>query len=211
MTTPLHIEPCARDSEVLAQLTGPNYHDVVVPKPWGWEFLIYETPQTATWYLRLLPYQETSMHCHQKKQTTLLVVTGAVIVTTFLRRDYLNAGDSIILAPGVFHSTHATFQQGAEVIEVETPPDKTDLVRMVDTYDREKKGYEKEFRAPEPDDGYFTLNRKTERLFGKRSLRLRAVLRGQPYPVGTIPLRWDTWAPTSPGNDAGVFEVLEFA
>lgn len=166
------IPPCQRDEEVRAQL-APSYKNKVVVKPWGWEFLIHETEQTATWYLRLNgDGAQTSMHCHQQKKTTLLVLSGSAVVTTFLRRDYLGVGDAVVIAPGVFHSTQAPFRTGAEIVEVETPPNKQDLLRMVDQYDREKQGYEQSFSPVNLDDYHrFNLSEQGQ-AFGNRLLRL---------------------------------------
>jgi putative hemolysin len=51
-------------------------------------------------------------------------------------------GDAVIIDAGVFHSTKALSQEGISVIEVESPPDKLDLVRLEDNYGRESCGYE---------------------------------------------------------------------
>ena len=60
----------------------------------------------------------------------------------FLKRPYLKPGDAIILEKGVFHSTKSLSEEGIFLLEIESPPYKTDLVRLEDHYGREKFGYE---------------------------------------------------------------------
>ncbi len=50
--------------------------------------------------------------------------------------------EAIMIDSGVFHSSEATSAKGAIIMEIETPPDKLDLVRLKDKYGREEKGYE---------------------------------------------------------------------
>ena len=50
--------------------------------------------------------------------------------------------DGLTLEKEVFHSTKALSPDGIEIIEIETPPNKTDLVRLNDSYGRECHGYE---------------------------------------------------------------------
>ena len=53
-----------------------NYSDVVVKKPWGKEYLIYENEDLGIWFLHIEEGQSTSMHCHPKKNTGLIVMDG---------------------------------------------------------------------------------------------------------------------------------------
>lgn len=119
-----------------------DYKRVVVNKPWGYEYLIFENKHVAVWVLFLKNGAATSMHCHPKKRTSLAVLSGSVVTST-LESDYsLNSLDSIIFENSVFHSTRSTSPEGAFVMEVEVPPDKRDLVRLKDKYGRENRGYE---------------------------------------------------------------------
>ena len=45
-----------------------KYQNKKVNKPWGNEYLIFETPNSATWCLQLDYNQKTSLHCHPKKK-----------------------------------------------------------------------------------------------------------------------------------------------
>lgn len=117
-----------------------NYKDVVVPKPWGHEYLLFDYNDVAGWVLNIHVGEKTSLHCHPKKKTSLIVLCGTAKVSFLSSDQYLNAGDKIIIRPGVFHSTTAV--TALTLLEVETPVDKGDLVRLKDSYGREGKPYE---------------------------------------------------------------------
>ena len=38
--------------------------EVIVKKPWGYEYLCYENEDVAVWFLHIEYNQKTSMHCH---------------------------------------------------------------------------------------------------------------------------------------------------
>lgn len=119
-----------------------DYRNKVVVKPWGYEFLIFENECVAVWYLHIRKGHSTSMHCHPTKKTSLIVLSGNALCNTFEHRNYLNDMQGVIIEPGVFHSTQSLSPGGINLIEVETPPNKTDLVRLNDEYGRESRGYE---------------------------------------------------------------------
>jgi mannose-6-phosphate isomerase-like protein (cupin superfamily) len=119
-----------------------NYREKVVIKPWGYEFLIFENESVAIWFLRINKGHSTSMHCHPHKKTCLITLSGEALCNTFGRRNYLKDMEAIVIENSVFHSTKALSSQGIELLEIETPPNKTDLVRLNDSYGRETKSYE---------------------------------------------------------------------
>jgi hypothetical protein len=82
------------------------------------------------------------MHCHPRKKTALILLSGRAMCNTFLHRNFLSAGDALLIDAAVFHSTKALSPEGIFLIEVETPPWKTDLIRLDDDYGRELCGYE---------------------------------------------------------------------
>lgn len=141
-----------RDTSALAQIRAanppataaqpPDYRDIVVVKPWGHEFLIFENSDVAIWFLHIQKGHATSMHCHPNKKTSLLLLKGFALCNTFFNRNYLNGPDAIVIDKGVFHSTNSLSPEGVYLIEVESPPDKGDLVRLDDQYGRKGKGYE---------------------------------------------------------------------
>lgn len=119
-----------------------SYKNKVVIKPWGYEFLAFENAQTAVWLLFISKGNSTSMHCHPKKKTSLIILSGTAISNTLGSHNYLRGGDALILDKCVFHSTKVLSQEGMYLLEIESPPMKTDLVRLEDKYGRETSGYE---------------------------------------------------------------------
>ena len=146
------IDVSARDTELFATLDAvqpegvsidlSDYSKVVVKKPWGYEYLIFGSKAIAVWVLCLKRGAQTSMHCHPKKKTSLVVLEGEVVCSTVSQRLHRTAGQGLLLEKGVFHQTTAVSENGAFVMEIETPVDKRDLVRLMDKYGREKLGYE---------------------------------------------------------------------
>ena len=160
-----------------------DYTKVVVKKPWGYEYLIFGSDEIAVWILCLKPGAQTSMHCHPNKKTSLVVLEGEVVCATVAERLPRVAGQGLLLEKGVFHQTTASSDAGAFVMEIETPVDKRDLVRLADKYGREKLGYEtpdhysgniQNYNYVSLDDGTaITYNRKKR--FGECSLTFQRV------------------------------------
>lgn len=119
-----------------------TFADVVVNKPWGYEFLSCETPLTACWNLFIKFNHQTSMHAHPGKQTVMVPLTDGVVLTTLAGEHSLRAGDVTYLEPGVFHRSTSTSLQGDFMLEFETPVDKFDLIRLDDSYGRVRNTYE---------------------------------------------------------------------
>lgn len=145
----LQIKPSERDLIALREaylppppLSQVDFSKKVVRKPWGYEYLMLQTPSTGTWFLHINSGDTTSFHCHVEKKTALVVLAGTVLCTTFSGEFTLKAGEAILFDKKVFHSTRALSPTGARLVEIETPPLKTDLVRYSDRYGRERKGYE---------------------------------------------------------------------
>jgi mannose-6-phosphate isomerase-like protein (cupin superfamily) len=119
-----------------------NYNINVVKKPWGYEYLAYENKNVALWFLHIKHTHSTSLHCHPKKTTGLVLLDGKAEVSFFNNTNVLLPGNKVMIRKGLFHSTKATDEKGAFVFEIETPVDKQDLVRFRDSYGREGKPYE---------------------------------------------------------------------
>lgn len=119
-----------------------DYKNKVVLKPWGYEFLIFENEYVAVWFLFIKNGFSTSMHSHPLKKTSLVVLDGQAYCNTFANKMYLNDSEAVIIDKGVFHSTKSLSEDGLFLIELETPPNKTDLVRLQDRYGRQNSGYE---------------------------------------------------------------------
>lgn len=119
-----------------------RYEKNIVKKPWGYEYLAYENDECALWFLYIKEGEKTSMHCHPKKTTGLVVLDGEAIVSFLNNKNYLGSLNKIMIRKGLFHSTHAPLSPGVSLFEVETPVDKHDLVRLKDSYGREGSPYE---------------------------------------------------------------------
>jgi len=57
-----------------------NYLNKLVKKPWGNEYLIYENGIVAVWMLNIESNKNTSLHCHTKKKTGLILLEGEIDV-----------------------------------------------------------------------------------------------------------------------------------
>ena len=119
-----------------------HYKNIVVNKPWGYEYLAYENEHVGLWFLHIEKDQETSLHCHPKKDTGLIVLSGSVDVSFLSNINRLVSGRKIMIRKGLFHSTKALSNGGANIFEIETPKLKHDLVRLEDKYGRKAKPYE---------------------------------------------------------------------
>lgn len=119
-----------------------NHNKNIVKKPWGYEYLAYENENVGLWFLHISHNQSTSMHCHPKKTTGLVVLDGEVEISFLADKRQLKSLDKVMIRRGLFHSTKALSEQGALIFEIETPVDKHDLVRLNDLYGRTSKPYE---------------------------------------------------------------------
>ena len=115
----------------------------MVKKPWGEEYIICKTNNAATWHLKINSRKKTSLHCHPKKKTGFILLDGKVeVMLGFYEKKILKAPDKLMIRPGLFHSTKALSKKDSIVLEIETPINKSDLVRYKDNYGRENKPYE---------------------------------------------------------------------
>jgi hypothetical protein len=113
----------------------------IVKKPWGYEYLAYENENVGLWFLNIKKNQSTSMHCHPTKTTGLVILDGIAEVSFLSDKRILQGLDKVMIRRGLFHQTKALSEE-ALVLEIETPKDKDDLVRLSDMYGRESKPYE---------------------------------------------------------------------
>jgi len=119
-----------------------SYKKSVVKKPWGHEYLAYENEDVGLWFLHIEKDQQTSMHCHPKKTTGLVLLNGEAEVSFLADKRKIKSLDKVMIRRGLFHSTKALSDGGAFIFEIETPKDKHDLVRLNDAYGRASKPYE---------------------------------------------------------------------
>lgn len=113
-----------------------------VRKPWGFEYPLFESDSVGLWTLFLEAGQATSLHCHPRKKTGLVVLAGEVEVFFLNESLKLKDGGRVMIRPGLFHGSKAISSNGAVMLEIENPRDKNDLVRFEDNYGRHDLPYE---------------------------------------------------------------------
>jgi mannose-6-phosphate isomerase-like protein (cupin superfamily) len=153
-----------------------NYDVNIVKKPWGYEYLAYENEHVALWFLHIKYTHATSLHCHPKKTTGLVLLDGKAEISFFNHTNVLSPGDKIMIRKGLFHSTKATDEKGAFVFEIETPVDKQDLVRFRDSYGREGKPYEDNtHELPKSEDCLWITNKPKNYNFANCTLSVKNI------------------------------------
>lgn len=105
-------------------------------KPWGYECLAFQNENVAVWHLFIEPGEETSLHCHPNKKTGLVVLDGTAEISFLSGKQELKPLSKIMIRHGVFHRTKNIDNEVLQLFEIETPPNKADLVRIKDKYSR---------------------------------------------------------------------------
>ena len=126
------------------------YENVIVRKPWGYEYLVFENDFVGIWMLHLVRKRMTSMHCHPRKTTSLVMLSGNAKLSNEKNKIELNSMDAVFIDKGIYHSTESysnlplipQSENGNWILEIESPPIKGDLVRKNDEYGRSGKAYE---------------------------------------------------------------------
>jgi protease I len=130
------------DNNASSPVNQIDYRKLIVNKPWGYEYLMYQNEDVAIWCLHIQHGAATSLHCHPRKKTGLILLSGEAELSFLNDSHPIKPLTKSMIRPGLFHSTTALSKDGAVVIESETPNDKSDLVRLLDKYGREGKPYE---------------------------------------------------------------------
>ena len=95
------------------------------------------------------------MHCHPTKTTGLVVLDGIAELSFLSDKRILQGLDKVMIRRGLFHQTKA-LSESLLLLEIETPKDKHDLVRLSDKYGRESKPYENDsFEYPKQADCFW--------------------------------------------------------
>jgi rfaE bifunctional protein nucleotidyltransferase chain/domain len=134
-----------------------NYLNKVNDKPWGKEYLAYQNSQIGIWILHVNKDQETSLHCHFKKDTILMNVSGVFKINFYNSYKILNLFECIYVPRNTFHGIHSYSEDGILMeIEVYTTKiqytDKNDLLRIKDMYNRDKTKYETSVKERDPQE-----------------------------------------------------------
>jgi rfaE bifunctional protein nucleotidyltransferase chain/domain len=125
-----------------------NYRNCVCIKPWGYEFLVYESERIGMWFLNIKKGHGTSLHTHFKKDTFVIVLSGtAKLVLMDNEVIALDPMSSVFVPKNKFHA-FSSFSEETYLLEIEifdratNFSDKNDLLRIDDQYNRKKTGYE---------------------------------------------------------------------
>jgi mannose-6-phosphate isomerase-like protein (cupin superfamily) len=112
----------------------------VVPKPWGREEIFAENERYAGKLLYISAGQSLSLQYHERKDETLYVLEGEVILLVGAGDDRkrltelrLRPGESYRIRPGTLHRMRA--EQPCVLVEVSSP-ELDDVVRLEDAYGR---------------------------------------------------------------------------
>ena len=156
-----------------------DYSQVVVRKPWGYEYLIFENQHVAVWILHINAKHKTSMHCHPQKKTSLIVLNGSVASKNLDSEHNRKIAQAAQIDKKVFHSTENKTLKNAIIMEIESPNNKHDLLRLKDSYGRVSKGYENKssFSVNTNNYNYIRLNEQytyhnSIKKFGNSSINL---------------------------------------
>lgn len=173
-----------------------DYSQVIVKKPWGYEYLVFENEHVALWILQIIRKRGTSMHCHARKSTGLVLLSGQAVFHRQGSDIALQPLDAVNIDPGAFHATEAVSdlpiqpvsENGAWVLELESPPDKSDLVRLHDAYGRERKGYEgaSDMVAASRTSLHLQIPREYERACSARFQDLSLAIHRFPFHPGEV-------------------------
>ena len=132
----------------IEQHTRKEYKNAVCIKPWGYEFLAYESNKIGIWFLKLTKDGATSLHTHFHKDSFVIVISGCAKITlTDNQVIDLACMKSVFIPKYKFHSL-ASFSEETYLMEIEIFDstvgftDKNDLLRIDDPYKRKKTGYE---------------------------------------------------------------------
>ena len=121
------------------------YDNRVVYKPWGYEYTIYRNSNhLCVTLLRINYNKSTSLHCHPKKKTGFILISGRALIQLGLWKsssELYSAPSKLMIRTGLFHSTKAVSKNGVFALEFETPVNKNDLIRYKDHYGRQSKPY----------------------------------------------------------------------
>lgn len=83
-------------------LANMDFSGLVVNKPWGYEYLMFQNKDVSIWMLYIKKGFSTSMHCHPNKKTSLILILGNAICTTLNEKIPLNEKEGLILKKGYF-------------------------------------------------------------------------------------------------------------
>jgi len=107
-----------------------------IEKPWGYEVVWAKTDKYVAKFLHINPKSRLSLQFHQKKEETIYVMTGQLVLQLGEDSEETLVGPGAIvhIKPGQVHRFGASMQP-VMLCEVSTP-ELDDVVRLQDDYKR---------------------------------------------------------------------------
>jgi D-beta-D-heptose 7-phosphate kinase/D-beta-D-heptose 1-phosphate adenosyltransferase len=147
-------------------------------KPWGKEYLTYQNKNIGIWILHINKNKKTSLHCHFKKGTLLIVLSGCFCIELYNDKYHiLNECEILYIPPNTFHGLLSYCEEGI-IIEIEIYDntieytDKNDLLRLKDEYNRDKNTYENSVTEVELDESK-SINFHTKNIFNYKNIIIK--------------------------------------
>lgn len=137
----LERKPHASDIELVKNRKNNNSSKELknftfVLKPWGFEYLCYRDTYFDIWELCINKLSSTSSHLHTKKDVLILVLEGTITLTLTQQIETITTGDIRVVKRKALHRITNPTNDTARILEIESPPDRHDLIRVEDTYGR---------------------------------------------------------------------------
>lgn len=121
-----------------------DYKKYIIEKPWGNEFLAYQTKEVSLWVLNLISNGSTSLHAHKLKDTYLIPINNSVRMNLLEKLFYFRNKQIVFIPKKKFHQSKNINKTLLSLIEIELPNKKNDIVRHHDYYGRQDNDFEKE-------------------------------------------------------------------
>lgn len=104
------------------------------PHKWGWEYWLVNNDLYCAKLLELVaPKIRSSLHYHEKKDETFIILDGKVVLEVHGENHLLATGDSIRLCPKVQHRFWSV-SKNSLILEVSTHHDDDDTVRLEEAF-----------------------------------------------------------------------------
>ncbi len=160
-----------------------DYLNKVCVKPWGHEFLVYQSQKIGIWCLKVLQNQKTSLHTHFNKDTFVIVISGCAKIELIDRVLCLNTMEYLYIPRYKFHSI-GSFSRETVLLEIEVYnkqtnfTDKNDLLRIDDIYKRKDNIYQNSIQLISENldiYDYFNLDNLSEKTIHNSNLSVMKV------------------------------------
>ena len=146
-----------------------DYKKKICIKPWGYEFLCYESKKIGMWFLNINYENGTSCHTHLYKDTIIIICEGLLEVELLDKKITLCEFETLYIPKRKFHALKS-LSNNTKIIEIEiytettTFTDKNDLIRYKDDLKRYDNVYSNSININEELNKYkyFLLNELSE-------------------------------------------------